>query len=236
MKKSRLIAMGISALVFIFAMLNPLESKKGKIPEEELTEVVVAKVNIDSQTELVGDMVELKKIHKDSVPQKAITSIEEVVGKVAMVPMFVGDIFTSEKLEEVGSINAGLAMIIPKGMRAITMCVEEDTGVANLIKVGNKVDIISVIEDKGDNKNEERAILLLENKEILALDKEIGLNSDEKDKDSNYLTITLSVTPEEALKLSLCQVIGKSNRVVLRNQEDLELLGLPDVLPKYLMK
>ena len=106
MKKSRLIAMGISALVFIFAMLNPLESKKGKIPEEELTEVVVAKVNIDSQTELVGDMVELKKIHKDSVPQKAITSIEEVVGKVAMVPMFVGDIFTSEKLEEVGSINA----------------------------------------------------------------------------------------------------------------------------------
>lgn len=232
MKKTRLIAMIIAALVFMFMMINPMENKKDKIPEEDLREVVVAKVDIDAQTKLTNDMVEIKKVHKELVPENAITTVESVVGKATMVPMFAGDIFIPNKIKEIGSAEAGLAMVIPEGMRAITIYVEQDTGVAGLIKVGNRVDIISVL---GDEK-EERAILLLQNKEVLAIDKSISTVSNEnKDDTSIYLTITVAVTPEEALKLSLSQVIGRSNRVVLRNQEDLKLLEIPDVMPRDLI-
>ena len=247
MKKTRLIAMIIAALVFMFMMINPMENKKDKIPEEDLREVVVAKVDIDAQTKLSNDMVEIKKVHKELIPENAITTVESVVGKATMVPMFAGDIFIPNKIKEIGSAEAGLAMVIPEGMRAITIYVEQDTGVAGLIKVGNRVDIISVLgdeieENEDGNKNnrdtskEERAILLLQNKEVLAIDKSISTVSNEnKDDTSIYLTITLAVTPEEALKLSLSQVIGRSNRAVLRNQEDLKLLEIPDVMPRDLI-
>ncbi len=248
MKKTRLIAMIIAALVFMFMMINPMGNKKDKVPEEDLKEVVVAKVDIDVQTKLSNDMVEIKKVHRELVPENAITTVEGVVGKATMVPMFAGDVFIPNKIKEIGSVEAGLAMVIPEDMRAITIYVEQDTGVAGLIKVGNRVDIISVLGDEieenedGNNKNnrdtskEERAILLLQNKEVLAIDKSISTVSNEnKDDTSIYLTITLAVTPEEALKLSLSQVIGRSNRAVLRNQEDLKLLEIPDVMPRDLI-
>lgn len=225
--------MGVAAFVFILALINPIQGKKKKIPEEDLIKVVVAKEKIEHQTKITDNMVEVKKIHKEAVPEDPVTTEEEVVGKVAMVTMFSGDVFIPEKLAKVGSDSAGLGVVVPDGMRAITMNVEQDTGVSGLIKVGNKVDVISVIDN---DQIHERAILLLQNREVLALDKVTSSTSDKQDSDNNYLTITLSVTPKEALKLSLSQTVGERNCVVLRNQEDLQLLKINNVKLKDLME
>lgn len=232
MKKTRIIAMIIAAFVFIIALINPIQGRKEEIAEEDLVQVVMARVDIGSKIMITDEMLEVKKIHKAAAPENSISKKEEVVGKISLVSMFRGDVFIPQKIEEVGGTNAGLAASIPLGMRAITMNVSPDTGVSGLIKVGNKVDIITILEDDPDTKG----ILLLQEREVLAIDNIINSNTAENPESGYYVTLTLSVTPEEALNFSLAQTIGMNNRAILRNQEDEEEVNLENITQIDLVK
>ncbi|TCU67839.1 pilus assembly protein CpaB [Tissierella praeacuta] len=225
MKRTRIIAMIISGFVFIIALINPIKVKKEEIPEEDLVQVVMARVDIENKIKITDDMLEVKRIHKYLVPENSISKKEEVVGKISLVSMFKGDVFIPQKIEEVGNSSAGLAASIPLNMRAITMNVAPDTGVAGLIKVGNKVDIISILKEEP----RERGVLLLQKREVLAVDNIINPNISEYTNEGYYVTITLAVTPEEALKFSLAQTMGISNRAILRNQEDGEVIDIESI-------
>lgn len=220
-----MIAMGVAALVFIIALINPFQDKKEKIPEEDLLEVVMATDKIEQSVKITAEMVEMKKIHKNAVPEEPITSIDEVVDKIALTPMFKGDIFTNEKAAETGSKMAGLASEVPLGMRAITMNVEQATGVSGMIRPSNTVDVISVIGDQEVSKS----VLLLQDRKVLAVDRNTSFDAAKQDQENYYVTVTLLVTPEESVKFSLAQVIAQSNHVVLRNQEDIEILNIKDM-------
>lgn len=220
-----MIAMGVAALVFIIALINPFQDKKEKIPEEDLLEVVMATDKIEQSVKITAEMVEMKKIHKNAVPEEPITSIDEVVDKIALTPMFKGDIFTNEKAAEAGSKVAGLASDVPLGMRAITMNVEQATGVSGMIRPSNTVDVISVIVEQEVSKS----VLLLQDRKVLAVDRNTSFDAAKQDQENYYVTVTLLVTPEESVKFSLAQVVAQSNHVVLRNQEDIEILNIKDM-------
>lgn len=222
----------IAALVFIIVLINPIQGKQEEIPEEELVQVVVARVDIGNKIKITDDMLEVKKVHKRLAPENSISVKEEVVGKISLVSMFMGDVFIPQKIAKVGSTSAGLAASIPLGMRAITMNVTPDTGLAGLIKVGDKVDIISILDEEPN----ERGVLLLQEREVLAVDNIINSNTDEYPDEGYYVTITLSVMPEEALKYSLAQTIGISNRAILRNQEDREEINIESITQIDLVK
>lgn len=232
MKKTRIIAMGVAALVFIIAIINPFKSKENQISEEDLVEVVIAQDKIEQNVEITREMIEVKKIHKDAVPESPLTKIDDVLGKVALVPMFKDDIFIKGKVDEAGSVAAGLATAVEEDMRAITMNVEQASGISGMIRPGNKVDVISVL-DEGENPI---SVLLLQDREVMAVDKNMNSNSSEQSEDSYYVTVTLSVTPEEAVEFSLAQVIAKSNHLALRNNEDLKILDLKNILQTDLVK
>lgn len=222
----------IAIFVFIISLMNPMQGKKEKIAEEDLVQVVIASVDIKDKIQITEDMIEVKKIHKLSVPENSIFEKEEVVGKISLAPIFKGDVFKPQKIEEVGSAGAGLAASIPLGMRAITMNVAPDTGVAGLIKVGNKVDIASILDEDPHG----RGVLLLQKREILAVDNNISSSTTENLDAEYYVTITLAVTPEEALEFSLAQTVGVSNRAILRNQEDEEEVNIESITQVDLVK
>lgn len=232
MKKTRIIAMVIAAFVFIIALINPIQGKKEEIAEEDLVQVVMASVDIENKTMITDEMLEVKKIHKAAAPENSISKKEEVVGKISLVSMFRGDIFIPQKIEEVGGTKAGLAASVPLGMRAITMNVSPDTGVSGLIKVGNKVDIITILAEESS----EMGVLLLQDREVLAIDNTINHDSVRNPEAGYYVTLTLSVTPEEALRFSLAQTIGMNNRAILRNQEDEEEVNLENITQIDLVK
>ena len=220
MKKNKIIAIAGAIIVFIIALVNPINPSSGSADEK--IEVLVALDNIVGKSEIKESNVILKSVAKSAVPEGAISDMESIKGKIALSAIYPGDVITSAKLKEVGDVALGLNSSVEEGMRAITLVVEPDTGLHGMLRIGDRVDVISVIAlDEGQFVSK----ITLENKKVLGLNKKI--NNDTQDPDGEtYVTATLEVTPEEAVQMSLSDVVASKNRLIMRNQLDEGTSGL----------
>lgn len=106
------------------------------------------------------------------------------------------------------------------GKRAISIRVNLEAGVSGYIAPNSMVDIIAYETTKDDATKKEfkSAVLVLENVKVLTS----GKSSDTKEASFNYETVTLEVTAEEGLLLSLASKDKDGFYLMLRNQDDTE--------------
>ncbi|MEH7374833.1 Flp pilus assembly protein CpaB [Neobacillus drentensis] len=107
---------------------------------------------------------------------------------------------------------------VTKGKRAISIKVNLETGVSGYIAPNSMVDVIAYESTKDEKKNKEfrSAVLVLENVKVLTS----GQSSDNKEGAFKYETVTLEVTPEEGVVLSLASKDKDGFYLMLRNTED----------------
>ena len=94
----------------------------------------------------------------------------------------------------------GLAGIIVPGQRAISIPVDTVSSVTNLVKPGDRVDLIGTFrfpEMKGDKAMDMVTLTLLQNVYILAVGKQLPVQS-RGNKVKGYSTVTIAVSPKEA--------------------------------------
>jgi Flp pilus assembly protein CpaB len=182
------------------------------------TQVVVATQNIPINTTITNDMVELKPFPTDLRNNLELVDISEAVGKINNVAISKGEVLLNNHIVKPGESIDQLAYTVPQGMRAMTVPVDEVTGVANMIVRGNRVDIIgNVSSNDGTN---ERAVVILQNIEVLAVGTSIS-QSAKPDSGNAPKTITLAVDPQSALKLKMALLKGGIS-MVLRSPADKE--------------
>lgn len=222
MKKLQVIAIvaAILAGLGIYRLLQEI-SKPAETPK---TEVVVAVADIPENTTITSDMVALKALPTEGLMDSVLTSVDDVVGKVASSDILNGEPVLSGRLVEVGeeaNDTGTLAYVIDPGMRAYTLAVDSETGLMNLLKPGNRVDVIllySYNTGTGDQTQAEAAAhILLQNISILAVDNAMG----KAGSTEAYGTVTLAVTPAQAVILTYSEAAG-SLRLVLRSSVDNE--------------
>jgi len=95
----------------------------------------------------------------------------------------------------------GLAGFINLGQRAISIPVDTVSSVTNLVKPGDRVDLIASFrfpELKGDKTMDMVTLTLLQNVYILAVGKDLPVQSKNRRKNKGYSTVTIAVTPKEA--------------------------------------
>jgi len=182
--------------------------------------VVVAKVDIGAKTRITADMVQVTKVPAPYLQPGGVQDVKEVISMLSKEPILAGEQITARRLLGEGK-SAGFTGLIPPDKRAITMGVNEVTGVAGFVKAGDYVDVVVTFEKSivGDNVSQ----LALQNVLVLAANRETEggaiepTNTTSKDKKEVIKTasVTLAVTPDEAAKLTLSEDKGKV-RLVLR--------------------
>ena len=115
----------------------------------------------------------------------------------------------------------GLASTIPPGERAVTVSVDERSGLAGMLKPNDRVDVLLIgatapVKENAPEKPFAR--VLLPNVTVLAAGARTGLDAP-ADADAAYATVTLACTPEESAALALAQTKGELV-LILRNPED----------------
>ena len=107
---------------------------------------------------------------------------------------------------------------ISKGKRAISIKVSLESGVSGYIAANSLVDVIAYESTKDVKKDKEfrSAVIILENAKVLTS----GQSSDNKEGALKYETVTLEVTPEEGVVLSLASKDKDGFYLMLRNAED----------------
>jgi len=192
--------------------------------------VVVASVQIQENTMVTSEMLSVKQLPVEAINSLTVRKISDAIGKVAIQLIETNEQILSTKLNEKGKVKGGLEYLVPDGKRAITIAVDDKSGVAGYIKKGNHVDVVAslmidAITEKGKTKVP-ASMFSLQNIEVIAT----GISSASASTDgkpSSYATVTLAVTPEEALRLDYCVSEGKV-RLILRPVLD---NGINTILP-----
>ena len=152
-----------------------------------------------------------------SLPPGYFTDKARVVNRGVVVPMVASETVLEGKLAPQGA-GAGLSPVIPPGMRAVSVKVDEVIGVAGFVLPGTRVDVlVTVTPDEDQEVSITKQVL--QNVQVLAAGESI--EKDREGKPKTVTVITLLVAPEDAEKLTLAATEGQI-QLALRNTLDVD--------------
>jgi pilus assembly protein CpaB len=229
-----LVAFGIAWLAAL--ILSWAIYKKTAAPEKrQVVQVVAAAADLPIGKRVANSDVKLVTVDQKNLPGGVIYKLQEVVDRAVISPVFSNELLLAGKLSAKG--GEGMTALISPGMRAVSVQVNEITGVSGFVQPGTRVDVLFTrIFSNGDAA----ATAILQNVKVIAygtkLDPQAKVDAREAAKTTNVAT--LLVNESQAAKLALAIQRGKI-QLVLRNPLDNEIsddmdpirsadLGLPD--------
>lgn len=199
-----------------------LNRKNSSFGSAEPKKVVVAALPIPMGGKVKPEQLKVVEWPDNLVPQGTFTDLTKVVDRVVVTEFIAGEALLEARLAPEGS-TAGLSAMIPEGMRAITVRVDEVIGVAGFIAPGTFVDIIATSVSIG-NQEDSKSRIILQNVKVLASGQKIETQEEGKDgKPVEVKSVTVQVTPEQAESLALAASAGKL-QLVMRNTTDQEVV------------
>ena len=196
-----------------------LQNAVEKADQTEKAQVVQARVEIPKDTNITKEMVELVKVPVDSIHSRALRSLDDVVGKIALDAIISGEQVLQDRLVKEGDTKAGLPYQIPAGKRAITVAVDEVAAVGWHLQPGDHVDILGIVTAGEQGKS---SVVVLQDVLVLAVGKNTRVTREQETEATiEVKTVTLAVTLQEARPLMLVNEEGKM-RFALRSPVDHE--------------
>jgi len=185
---------------------DAIQRARGSAAPTELVSVVVANTDIESTAELVSEMLVVKKTPASPLaPPDAFSSADDLVGRVAAKGIPWGSPILPSMLSPKGT-KPGLQVRIQEGYRAVSVKVDEVTGVAYNLRPGDYVDVIAVMTLQGARGKQTVSNVILQRVQVGG----VGQWLDAPDqKESKVKSVTLLVKEEEVPKLHLAQSKGK---------------------------
>jgi pilus assembly protein CpaB len=155
------------------------------------------------------------------LPMGYAGSAADLVGRGLITPVGTNEPILSSKLADRES-GGGLSILIPEGMRAVSVRVDEVIQVAGFVTAGTRVDVMVTLSRGDDAPTQTRTIL--QNVQALAAGQTI--ERDMEGKPQSVSVITLMVTPEQAERLALAASEGRI-QLALRNLLDAQEVRTP---------
>src|SRR6202142_2886628 len=217
MNRTRLLLIGFVALalgaVVSYAVYRTLQTRTGADAAPGV-EVVVAANDIPVGSKVGEGDVKLVRFPTADLPSNIFHLKTSVVGRGAILPIARGEFFLPNKLagENAGS---GMQSLIPPGMRAVSVRVNEVIGVAGFVVPGTRVDVLLTGNPQGTN--EQQTTTVLENVAVIATGQRLESNSAREGQRAQV--IRLLVSPDDAQRLTLASSQGHI-QLALRNPLD----------------
>jgi pilus assembly protein CpaB len=223
MNRNRLLMIGGLALAIgllvSFTVYNRLQNSAGSNAKAAGVPVLVAANDIQVGTKLDTTDVHVITIPQTAVPPGAFSRPAQVLGRGAILPLSQGEFILTSKLAAVNA-GAGLPSMIPPGMRAVSVRVNDVVSVAGFVQPGTRVDVLAT---GGQGGSDRQTTTVLENVAVIAVGKSLDRNASPDAVAAPV--ITLLVSPDDAQKLALVSQEGRI-QLSLRNPLDTKKGGI----------
>lgn len=203
----------VVGLVATFA-LHRYVTVKTSVPTVATGQVAVASGDIAPGTALNGALVKITKWPTELIPPQSASTLRQVEGRVAITPIANGEVILMGKLAPEGTA-AGLSSLLDDQKRALTVRVDDVTGVAGFIHPGDRVDVLADIRDSEGKDFYSK--IILQHVVVLTAGQVWEQKGDNKPVVVN--TVTLELTPDQAEVLNLASNEGKI-RLALRSRRN----------------
>ncbi len=176
--------------------------------------VVVAAEPLSPGAAIVASAVKTMRLPANLFPKGGYSRIEDVVGRPVVSSIEPDEPIVDSRLAASGS-GFGVAPMIPTGMRAVSVRVNDVAGVAGFVLPGMRVDVL--VTGKPPGADDTFTATVLQNVTVLSAGQTI--QSDAKSQSMSVPVVTLLVDPIQAETLTLAAAEGHI-QLVLRNSSD----------------
>ena len=209
--------------LMVYLAMSGDDEKVAEKPQTNLVQVVAAKQDIPERTVVKEDMLKVVEVPSELVPEGAFHDVADAVDHPTSTAIQQGDIMTSRKVY-VDIRMAGFTGIIPPDCRAVTIPINDVTGVSGFAHPGDYVDIMIIT---GTKENGVNGRIILQDVLLLGINRTADLpntpigDSSKKDGDKKddaraanvgsintkassegMATATVALKPADALKLA----------------------------------
>ncbi|RKD28777.1 Flp pilus assembly protein CpaB [Thermohalobacter berrensis] len=222
-KKLFIIAL-LFALITSYFTYRYLHQIKNKYNKTEYIKVIVATKDILPREKITSEMIEEVKVIKGTNVIKGIQDRSKIIGKYAKGKILKGEVIPADRLFK--DEEKFLSFRISNGKRAISIAADNISGVSDLIKPGDYVDVYVTVDEKMIENKYNKVVyppitkLLLQNIKVLAIDKKQFADNKERKQIPNRYAVTLEVSPIQAEKLVLGEEIGRLKLALRPLNED----------------
>src|SRR3974390_2042943 len=144
MNRTRLLMIGVLALAIGFFasvyVYKNLPSKSGSGGDAGM-DVIVAADDLQVGTRVEEHDIKIIKIRAADLPPGAPRKRTDVIGHGVIIPIAKGEFILPNRLAGENA-GAGLPSMIPQGMRAVSVRVNEVVSVAGFVTPGTRVDVL----------------------------------------------------------------------------------------------
>lgn len=235
MNMGRLVVVLLIAAMIAGGVFYVTSSMQAPAPVANVPVAAVPRVSSDTQQVLVavaavpaGTLLKQADVQfafrpwpRASVDDKAYvlegTAVTDFNGAVVRTGIQAGEPVVRSNLIKPGE-NGFLAAVLKPGMRAVSVSVNENTGVAGFVFPGDRVDLVlshavNIPHADGQPKAHNVSETILHDLRVVAVDQKA---SDQEQVPAVSSVATLEVTPEQAERVALAQRMGEL-RLVLRS-------------------
>ena len=193
---------------------------------------VVAALDLPIGTVIRAENLSVVEWPAASRPASAAADPATLVGRVVATHLFKGEPVLGEKLA--GGKGRGLAALLPDGMRAVAVRVDDVVGVAGFVHPGDFVDVIVTMRPTETSGALPTAKTILQNIKVLAVGKEVDTKERAHDKVLTATVATLMVDSGDAERLALGAAKGQL-LLALRSGVDNNIVETDGIAPPALL-
>jgi pilus assembly protein CpaB len=224
----------LTASAASFGMYRAIQRLGVREVEVAHTQVVVAAETITMGTRLHKDHLRVVDWPSRNPVKGAFADPQKLIDRGVIAPIAENEPITESKVAALEA-GAGLSPVIPEGMRAISVKVNEVVGVAGFVVPGALVDVLVTVRAADGKQDEPMTRTVVSKVEVLTAGTKID---QEKSKDGEPIptsVVTLSVVPEDAERIALASNEGKIT-LALRNPLDVTATATKGVRLASLMR
>jgi len=219
MDRRFLTVLGVSLLfaLVISSVFYQMTARAGgskKAEPTDMKDIVVAARPLSVGVTVKPADIKLSKVPTSAFPKNAFSKAEEVIDRPVISNVLMDEPILEGRLAVRGS-GLGLAPIIPVGMRAVTVRVNDVSGISGFVLPGMRVDILVT----GRPPSSDGTITATALQNMLVLSAGTAIQADARGQAIQASTVTLLATPDQAETLTLANNEGRI-QLVLRNGSD----------------
>lgn len=228
MDRRFLTVLGVS-LVFalvVSSVFYQMSARAGSAPKRQeavdLQDVVVAAKPLPVGVTVKPDDIKVLKIPANGFPKGAFSKPEDVIDRPVISNVLLDEPVLEGRLAQRGS-GLGLAPLIPVGMRAVSVRVNDVVGVSGFVMPGMHVDVLVTGRPPNDGANTMTTTVL---QDIQVISAGQSMQPDPRGQPVNAPVVTLLVSPEQAEVITLA---GNETKIqlVLRSAADKTVSSTP---------
>jgi pilus assembly protein CpaB len=199
-----------------YGTYNAINAQPVKTVSAPTQPVVVAAANLSLGSELHKEDLSVVNFPVGQAPEGSFSRPADIIGRGVIASFVKNEPVLNAKLAS-KEAGAGLPPVIPDGMRAVSVRVNEVIGVAGYVLPGTRVDVLATANPSSAPQDATSKVIL-SNVQVLAAGTRLEQDQD-KGKPMQVTVVTLLVYPEQSERLALASTEGKI-QLALRNPMD----------------